>query len=195
MLSFDLKWGYHHLDIFPDHRKYLSFSWTFSCGRTRFFEFTVLAFGLSSAPHLFTKLLKPLVRKWRSEGKGIVVYLDDGLGSAADHNNAKIASLPVHADLYRSAFLANESKCVWEPAQVISWLGSVINTTTSRISATDERIMSLQDVLNSILSVSSVGIPVRKLASVWGKIISLTNCVGNVSRLMTRNLFAVINSA
>ena len=31
-----------------------------------------------------------------------------------------------------------------------------------------------------------------KLASVCGKIISLTNWVGNVSRLMTRNLFAVI---
>lgn len=138
-------------------------------------------------------MLKPLVRKWTPEAKGIVVYLDYGLGSAADYNNA--TSLPVHADLYRSAFLANESKCVWEPTQVISLLGSVINRTTSRITATDERIMSLQDVLNSILSVSSVRIPVRKLASVCGKIISLTNCVGNVSRLMTRNLFAVTNSA
>ena len=55
--------------------------------------------------------------------------------------------------------------------------------------------MSLQNVLNSILSVSCVRIPVRKLVSVCGKIISLTSCVGNVSRLMTRNLFAVINSA
>ena len=36
---------------------------------------------------------------------------------------------------------------------------------------------------------------VRKLASVCGKIISLWNCVGNVARLMTRNIFAVINSA
>lgn len=36
--------------------------------------------------------------------------------------------------------------------------------------------------------------PVRKLASVCGKIISLSSCVGNVSRLMSRNLFAVINT-
>lgn len=75
------------------------------------------------------------------------------------------------------------------------WLGTVINTTTSCTADTDERSMSLQDVLTSILSVSSVRIPVRKLACVCGKIISLTNCVGNVSRLMTRNLFAVISSA
>lgn len=143
MFSFDLKSGYHDVDIFPDHRKYRSFSWTFSCGRTRFFEFTVLAFGLSPAPYLFTKLLKPLARKWRSEAKGIVVYLDDALGSAAGCYNAKIASLQVHTDLCRSGFFANESKCIWEPTQVISWLGSVINAATSRIAAIDERIMSL----------------------------------------------------
>ena len=35
----------------------------------------------------------------------------------------------------------------------------------------------------------------RKLASVCGKIISLGTCIGNVARLMTRNTFAVINSA
>ena len=55
--SFDLKSGYHHVDTFPDDRKYLSFSWTFSCGLTRFFQFSVLPFGLSPAPYLFTKLL------------------------------------------------------------------------------------------------------------------------------------------
>lgn len=190
MLSFDLKWGCHHVDIFPDQRKYLSFSRTFSCGRTRFFEFTVLAFGLSSAPYLFTKLLKPLVRKWRSEAKGIVVYLDDGLGSAADYNNAKTASLPAHADLCHSGFLANEYKCVWDRPRLFCGWGP-LSIRPLLVAATDKRIVSLQDVL----SVSSVRIPVRKIDSVCGKIISLTNCVGNVSRLMTRNRFAVITSA
>lgn len=72
MSSFDLKSGYHHVNIFPDHLKFTVLS---------FFEFTVLVFGLSSAHYLFTKLLKPLVKKWRSEAKGIVVSLDDGAGS------------------------------------------------------------------------------------------------------------------
>ena len=39
MFTFDLKSGYHHVEIFPEHRKYLSFAWTFSSGRTRFFQF------------------------------------------------------------------------------------------------------------------------------------------------------------
>ena len=27
--TFDLKSGYHHVEIFPDHRQYLGFSWNF----------------------------------------------------------------------------------------------------------------------------------------------------------------------
>ena len=65
MFYFDIKLCYHHVDICPDHQKCLSFSWVFSCGRTRVFQFTVLPFGLSSAPHLFTKLFKRLIKKWR----------------------------------------------------------------------------------------------------------------------------------
>ena len=87
MLSFDLKSGYHHVEIFPEHRQYLSFSWIFSSGVTRYFQFAVLPFSLSSAPYLFTKLLKPLVKKWRTEGKSKVVFLDDGLGAAAEYTN------------------------------------------------------------------------------------------------------------
>ena len=36
MFTFDLKSDYHHMEIFPEHRKYLSFVWTFSSGHTRF---------------------------------------------------------------------------------------------------------------------------------------------------------------
>ena len=154
-----------------------------------------MPFGLSSAPYLFTKLLKPLVTKWRSEAKAIVVFLDDGLGAAADSNKAKIASLQVHADLLKSGFLPNEDKCVWEPTQVITWLGTVLNMSSSVISATDKRISSLQEDLAFLLATFLSSHPVRELASVCGKIISLGNCVDNFSMLMSRNIFAVINSA
>ena len=113
MFSFALKSGYHHVEIFPGHRQYLSFSWTFSSSHTRLLHFfSVLPFGISSAPYLFTKILKPLVKKWRSEGKSIVVFLDDGLGSAAGYIKAKISSLAVHSDLLKSGFILNEEKSI-----------------------------------------------------------------------------------
>ena len=62
LFKFDLKSSYHHVEIFPDHRKYLAFSWDFGDGVMKYFQFTVLPFGLSSAPYLFTKLLKPILR-------------------------------------------------------------------------------------------------------------------------------------
>ena len=113
MFSFALKSGYHHVEIFPGHRQYLSFSWTFSSSHTRLLHFfSVLPFGISSAPYLFTKILKPLVKKRRSEGKSIVVFLDDGLGSAAGYIKAKISSLAVHSDLLKSGFILNEEKSI-----------------------------------------------------------------------------------
>ena len=49
------------MDIFPDHRKFLAFSWHFGTNCVRYFQFTVLPFGLSSAPFIFTKLILLMV--------------------------------------------------------------------------------------------------------------------------------------
>ena len=43
--TWDLKSGYHHVDIFADHQKYLGFSWKIS-SKPRYFCFSVLQFGL-----------------------------------------------------------------------------------------------------------------------------------------------------
>lgn len=61
MFKFDLCSGYYHVNIHEDYQKFLGFSWEVD-GRQRFFVYTVMAFGLSSAPFLFTKLLRPLVK-------------------------------------------------------------------------------------------------------------------------------------
>ena len=56
--KFDLKQGYHHVDIFKEHQKYLGFSWAIN-GKKKFFIFTVLPFGLASAPFIFRGGYKP----------------------------------------------------------------------------------------------------------------------------------------
>ncbi len=73
-MTFDLRSGYHHVDIHPDFVKYLGFSWIFN-GIRRFFVFRVLVFGLSPAPFVFTKMLRNLVLYWRSLGIKIVIYI------------------------------------------------------------------------------------------------------------------------
>ena len=91
--------GFHSLSstisqgtIFREHRKFLAFSWVFDAGIVRYFQFAVLPFGLSSAPYLFTKLFRLLIKMWRCHRIPIVVFLDDGLGGGATELTAKIVA-------------------------------------------------------------------------------------------------------
>ena len=45
---------------------------------SRYFVFTFLPFGLSSAPYIFTECLKLLEKYWRFNGVNIALFLDDG---------------------------------------------------------------------------------------------------------------------
>ena len=144
LFKFDLKSSYHHVEIFPDHRRFLAFSWDFGNGVLKHFQFAVLPFGLSSAPYLFTKLLRPVITSWRCKGIPMENFLDDGLGGGASKMKAKINSLTVHADLLKFGFAVNEEKSIWEPVQIITWLGTVLDTNQGFISVTEQRISKLK---------------------------------------------------
>ena len=78
VFTFVLKSGYYHLDIFPQHWQYLGFTWDMGSGN-KYFTFTVLPFGLSTACYTFTKLMRPLIHHWRGMGIRAVIYVDDGI--------------------------------------------------------------------------------------------------------------------
>ena len=103
------KSSYHHVDICPNRQKYLGCAWPFS-GVFRYFTFAVLPFGLSSACFCFTKLMRPLVRRWRKMGHNNFIYLDDGFGSQPDKCSATAASFIQREELSSSGLLCNEEK-------------------------------------------------------------------------------------
>ena len=61
LYNFDINEGYHHIDIDENDQKYLGFSWKIG-GKIRYFMFAVLPFGLCSAPFIFTKVMRSLVK-------------------------------------------------------------------------------------------------------------------------------------
>ena len=75
----------------------------------------MLPFGLSSAPLIFTKILKPLEKSRRCRRIPIAIFLDDDLGGGIDQVSAKLHSLVVHSDLLKSGFVPNQEKSPWEP--------------------------------------------------------------------------------
>ena len=81
-------------------------------GRTRYFMFNVLPFGLATAPYIFTKLLRLLVKLWRTRGLHPVVYLDDGLGMEGLLEAANVASYHTRGDLYAAGFVVAKKKCL-----------------------------------------------------------------------------------
>lgn len=121
MIKFDLTSGYHHVNIHPDHFKYLGFSWKFH-NKVRYFVFTVLPFGLSSAGYIFTKILRPLVAHWRSKACPVIMYLDDGWLCSSRENCIRM-SIMLQKDLESAGFLINQEKSVWSPVRVLEWLG------------------------------------------------------------------------
>ena len=119
VFAFDLKSAYHHIEIFEDHTKFLAFKWLFPDGSCRYFEFQVLPFGLSTAHYVFTKVMRQLVKFWRSRGLMIVLFLDDGMGRCLSEEEAVIVSGIVLHDLKDSGFTINDEKSRWKPNQIL----------------------------------------------------------------------------
>ena len=196
VFSFDLKSGYHHVDIFPEHRAFLAFSWDFGAGVARYFQFTVLPFGLSSAPFIFTKLLKPLEALWRSHGIPVAIFFDDGVGAGQSVEAANHNSSVVRSDLARAGFQVNHEKSDWQPKPCFSWIGCTIDTYSGLIFATDSRIGKLSSELVDICVAleESRFVHVKRIASIVGQIVSLSPSCGAVTQIMTRYLHFIVNS-
>jgi len=192
LFNFDLKSGYHHIEIFPDHQTFLGFSWTFS-GITKYYCFSVLPFGLSSAPFIFTKCIRPLVKFWRFNGVKIVVYLDDGCGSAESSEVAQGHSTFVRSTLRNAGFVVNNTKSQWEPVQSLVWLGLNWDLVSGTFYITNNRIVKFLEIIDQFLG-SAPYVTARDCATITGHILSMSSVIGNLTRLKTRYIYKVIES-
>ena len=190
LFKFDLKSGYHHIDIHPEHHKYLGFRWDGN-DKTNYYVFTVLPFGLSSACYLFTKLMRPLVRHWRGRGLKAIVYLDDGIVAIKGEKRACEESRLVKYELESAGFVLNQEKSLWIPSKSVEWLGFNIDLAIGEFSVPPSKLEVLKSQLHAVVEAPRV--PARQLASVIGKIMSMSLALGPVTRLMTRSLYFVLN--
>lgn len=193
LIKFDLKSGYHHITIHEDHQQYLGFAWHFPDG-IKHFIFKCLPFGLSTAGHVFSKVLRPLVKYWRSDGLKMIVYLDDGWGTAANFDICSKMSSRVKYDLISAGFFINNDKSIWFPTRTLTWLGFIWNLEKSRLEIPSEKIKSFKyDVFQTFKNLSTI--TARKMARITGKIISFSPSFGNICRIMTRNMMMLINTS
>src|ERR1700747_1055290 len=72
LTSIALQDAFLHILIQPSSRKYLQFHW-----KGKQFQCQVLPFGLSLAPYVFMKIVKPVLKWAHHKGIRMLAYLDD----------------------------------------------------------------------------------------------------------------------
>ena len=103
----------------------------------------------------------------------------------------KASQKKVRGDLVIAGLLEYLAKCSWVPSQQAKWLGFNLDLEQGQILVHEEKIEALKTHLSHLMS--TISLKARYLASVIGKIMSMTLAVGPVSRLMTRSMYALLN--
>ena len=165
MATIDLKDAYYSVPVAQEHRKYLCFVW-----RSKLYQYTCFPNGLSSAPRLFTKLMKPCYAHLRCRGHIVSGYIDDTYLQEQFFNDA-LNSLHACKSLLTSlGLLIHPEKSLDIPSQIATVLGFVINSLDMTISLTTEKKTSLIELCRKTMQ--SNQITIRELARLNGKLVS-----------------------
>ena len=192
LFKWDLKDGYHQVLINKDFKTYLGFKINVK-GKDIYCQYKVGPFGLRHLPYLYTKILKVLVRHWRSLGLAAIKFLDDGICICETKELAIWASDHIRKDLLSAGAFWSVKKSQWDPMQVCEWLGLIWDAKTFSIKAAPHRVKKIKETAQALLSNSSCH--VRQLASFVGQINSMSIVTGNCSSLTTRRSQIAIAAA
>ena len=146
-ISIDLRDAYFHVAVAPEHTKYLRFAYN---GRA--FEFLVLPFGLSTAPRVFTRIVRVIEAFLKIQGVDMHQYLDDWL-----MKNQSRSLVERHRDLKLSwvdklGFLVNEGKSQLIPTQTPAFLGSTLDLLNMLVFPSKRRILRATRLAASLLA-------------------------------------------
>lgn len=165
MSTLDLKDAYFLIRIHDVSKKYLRFNF-----EGKIFQFNVLPFGLSTAPYIFTKLMKPVTKILRSIGLLSTLYLDDWL-LIGDSYQSCLKNIDMTRNLLTSlGFIINEEKSYLIPSQSCKFLGMIIDTHAMTLSLPNEKRLRIKSELKNLLKLKRCKI--RKFAQILGLLAS-----------------------
>jgi len=128
---------------------FLGFEW-----EGEYFHFTVLPFGLSTAPWLFTKVISHCVRFLRSPGMslGILSYLDKVIFAARSAREALCSAQILINVLRRFGWLIHPTKCVGATTatQVFQALGTIVDLATQTFSVSADTVRRILTAARSL---------------------------------------------
>ena len=185
MFKVDMKSGYYHVELHEAARTFLGIEW-----EGTFYEFTVLPFGLKTAPWVFTKVTRVPVKYLRERGIRVVHYLDDFL-FACPERRVEVAKKEV-SDLMDNLGIIRSDKSDFAHGKEKEFIGFVINSASGQIRVTKKRKEAFLEAAKKMLACKGP-VAARDLASVAGKVISMAPAM-KPARLFTRDLYRAIDT-
>ena len=155
--------AYFTIPIHTDHQPYLRFI----VGQEHY-QFTCVPFGLSCAPWVFTKVMKPIAIFLRARGVRMIVYVDDILLMADTAAQAKSHLETLTFLLTGLGFVINAQKSITTPTQQIEFLGFKVNSVSLHLSLPGEKLHHIRMEVRQHLQ--RLQVTARQLAQLIGKL-------------------------
>lgn len=163
--TIDLKDAYYLIPINHHDRKFLKFKFN---GKS--YVFNSLPFGLSTAPLVFTKILKPVLQYFRERGITLLTFLDDFVLIGCSFEECTKSTHIVVSKLERLGFIINHKKSSLIPSKSCKYLGFLYNSEMMCLSLPPEK---KQSILNDLQKISKKNrCKIRKFAMLLGKLIA-----------------------
>ena len=194
---YDLSSAYHHIKIWKGHVKYLGAAFQKEDGSTQYFVYNFLPFGISSAVHVMTKVMKPFSAFLSAQGIKHSIYLDDGRVCSATKDQV-ISDLNKIFDSLRQAgwiIALKKSDSIHTVSQNKNYLGFQIDSQSMRVYLQPQKQQDLIDVVTSLLNAGNTLVKAKFLAKVLGKMISCSPALGNIPLIFARQGYFALEQA
>ena len=132
-----------------------------------YYQFTCLPQGLSSAPRIFTKVVRVVLAYLRYGGIRISAWIDDSLIAATSKSLCQEHAFRSVRTFEELGFVVNKSKSQLSPVQKIAHLGLVWDSIEFSVSVPSDKIA---DVRSKCCEALSSYVKVWFLSSILGKI-------------------------
>jgi hypothetical protein len=171
MASIDLQDAYYSIPMAQDHQKFLKFRW-----EGTMFQFTALPMGLTSAPRVFSKLLKPVLSTLRLQGHTVSSYIDDLYLQGGTLEQCSAAVSATVDLLNKLGFHVNLKKSHLQPTKIINHLGFILNSECMCVGLPDDKQEYLRRICESTLQNKS-RVTIQSIAHLLGILVSYSTGV------------------
>ena len=165
MASIDLKDAYYTVSVDKHYQNFLKFK-----KNKQLYTFCCVPNGLSSAPRIFTKLLKPPLAELRKRGFVNSPYIDDIYLQGSNFDKCFQNVLETIKMMDGLGFVTHPDKSQLLPKQEVVFLGFHLNSMNMTVKLTNEKTLKLLQACRDLLA--RITPKIRDVARVLGMLVS-----------------------